>query len=250
MKGNFDKVLLQVLKHEGGWSDHPRDPGGATMKGVTLAVFRRFYGEDCSKDDLRGITNKQLENIYRTDYWDRCWCDDLPDGVDLAVFDTAVNSGPSRSIRFIQEAVNAEVDGAIGPKTLTKILNGEPKKLINGMLDQRLDFLQSLDTWDTFGKGWRHRIQDLRHSCLLLCSAPDQPPQLVKEDSFEIVRLGSKGQWVSKLQKALKIEADGVFGAATKSALISFQRSNGLEQDGVAGRRTFTVLGLIGQVEK
>lgn len=249
MKSNFDKVLLQVLKHEGGWSDHPRDPGGATMKGVTLAVFRRFYGDESSKDDLRGITNQQLENIYRTDYWDRCWCDELPNGIDLAVFDTAVNSGPSRSIRFIQEAVNTDVDGAIGPNTLAKILSDEPEKIINGMLDQRLKFLQSLTTWDTFGKGWGRRVQELRHSCLLLCGAPIQSELSAEEESFEIVRLGSTGQWVSKLQKALGIGADGDFGEVTKSALAAYQRLNGLEADGVAGRRTFAALGLIGPTQ-
>lgn len=248
MKRNFDRVLLQVLKHEGGWSDHPRDPGGATMKGVTLAVFRRFYGEERSKSDLRAITDRQLESIYRKDYWDRCWCDELPDGVDLAVFDTAVNSGPRRSIRFIQQAVDADVDGAIGPNTLAKIVNGEPAKLINDMLDERLAFLQSLGTWDTFGKGWARRVQELRDSCLLLCGALGLPEPSMAEENFELVSLGSQGPWVAKLQQALDIESDGVFGAATEMALIDFQNENGLEVDGVAGRRTYLALGLIGPV--
>lgn len=246
MKTNFEKVLLQILKHEGGWSDHPRDPGGATMKGVTLAVFRRFYGEEQSKDDLRAITSQQLDSIYRKDYWDRCWCDELPDGIDLAVFDTAVNSGSSRSIRFIQKAVGTEVDGAIGPNTLAEILSGEPAKLINDMLDERLKFLQSLGTWDTFGKGWARRVKDLRQVCLLLCGAPAQSDESTVEESFETLRRGSQGAWVSKLQQALNIGADGVFGAETEIALTAFQRQNGLEADGVAGRRTFIVLGLIG----
>lgn len=250
MKTNFNKVLLQVLKHEGGWSDHPRDPGGATMKGVTLAVFRRFYGVESSKDDLRGITDQQLETIYRTDYWDRCWCDELPDGIDLAVFDTAVNSGPSRSIRFIQEVVDAKVDGAIGPNTLEKILSGEPAELINDMLDQRLKFLRNLSTWDAFGKGWARRVRELRQSCLLLCGAPAEAKQSIAEESFEITRLGSKNQWVIKLQQALNIDTDGDFGPATKTALVAFQRLTGLEADGVAGRRTYSALGLIGPTQK
>ena len=246
MKANFEKVLLQILKHEGGWSDHPRDPGGATMKGVTLAVFRRFYGQEMSKDDLRAITDQQLHSIYRKDYWDRCWCDELPEGVDLAVFDTAVNSGPSRSIRFIQKAVDTAVDGAIGPNTLAKILSGEPAELINDMLDERLKFLQSLGTWDDFGKGWSRRVDDLRHTCMLLCGAPSELEQAISEDGYEILRLGSENDWVEKLQRALKLDIDGVFGVATENALKDFQAQNGLEADGVAGRRTYIALGLIG----
>ena len=72
MKTNFKDSLKHVLVHEGGWADHPKDPGGATMKGVTLAVFRRHYGEDKTKDDLRNISDADLENIYRSGYWDKC----------------------------------------------------------------------------------------------------------------------------------------------------------------------------------
>ena len=246
MKENFEKVLLQVLKHEGGWSDHPRDPGGATMKGITLAVFRRFFGNERSKDDLRDITDQQLETIYRTDYWDKCWCDDLPHGIDLAVFDTAVNSGPGRSIRFVQKVVDSEVDGVIGLHTLSRVRICKPAEVIDDMLDERLEFLQSLGTWDTFGRGWSRRVQDLRHTCLILCGGPVQSEQSTMQESYAIIRLGSEGEWVVKLQQALNINANGVFGTGTESALIAFQRQNSLEADGVAGRRTYTALGLIG----
>ena len=99
MKNNFKSSLKQVLIHEGGYVDHPRDPGGATNKGVTLKTFRRFYGKSQTKNDLKKITNKQLQKIYKKGYWDKCQCDELPAGVDYVAFDQAVNSGPGRSAR-------------------------------------------------------------------------------------------------------------------------------------------------------
>ncbi len=88
-----------MLKHEGGWADHPKDPGGATMKGVTLATYRRHFGKNKSKRALRNISDDDLGQIYRSGYWDKCRCDRLPSGVDYAVFDAAVNSGPGRSVK-------------------------------------------------------------------------------------------------------------------------------------------------------
>ncbi|MBK19052.1 MAG: hypothetical protein CMM52_09500 [Rhodospirillaceae bacterium] len=123
MKKNFENSLKHVLIHEGGWADHPRDPGGATMKGVTLATFRRHFGEAKSKRALRNISDDQLRQIYRSGYWDRCRCDQLPSGVDYAVFDAAVNSGPGRSAKWLQAVIGAKQDGGIGPKTLLWLNN-------------------------------------------------------------------------------------------------------------------------------
>jgi hypothetical protein len=121
MKENFEQSLQYVLVHEGGFADHPSDPGGATMKGVTLATFRRHFGANKSVNDLKNITQAQLEQIYRSGYWDKCRCDQLPSGVDYAVFDGAVNSGPGRSAIWLQGAVGAVRDGGIGPNTLSKV---------------------------------------------------------------------------------------------------------------------------------
>ncbi|SDY77894.1 Glycosyl hydrolase 108 [Nitrosomonas halophila] len=91
MQDNFLNALEHVLAHEGGWADHPRDPGGATMKGVTLAVYQRYFGADKDKAALRAISDAELQHVYRTGYWEKCRCDELPNGVDYAVFDAAVN---------------------------------------------------------------------------------------------------------------------------------------------------------------
>jgi len=152
----FSAVLIETLSHEGGWADHPKDPGGATMKGVTFAVFQA-YKPGATKADLRAITDADLKAIYRKGYWDKIKGDELPAGVDMVVFDIAVNSGPKRAAEWLQGAVGATVDGVIGDKTLAKVKAADARSVID-YLDQRRDrFYRSLGTWTTFGRGWTAR---------------------------------------------------------------------------------------------
>lgn len=157
MNGNFQPCLEFVLKHEGGWSDHPRDPGGATMKGVTLAVYQSYLGRNASKEELRNISQEQLVDIYKKLYWDKANCDNLEVGVDLVVFDMAVNSGVSRSARILQSCVGAIPDGVIGPKTMNLVSGIPPKDIVIKFSNGRENFYKSLGTFDTFGKGWLRR---------------------------------------------------------------------------------------------
>ena len=115
MDRNFARALALVLKSEGGWSDNPADPGGATMKGVTLANFRRFRQSDATRADLRQIGNDQVATVYRRFYWDAVAGAELPDGVDYAVFDFAVNSGPGRAAKTLQAVVGTAQDGQDRP---------------------------------------------------------------------------------------------------------------------------------------
>ena len=247
MKTNFKTSLDHVLVHEGGWADHPRDPGGATMKGVTLQVYRNHFGAHKTKDDLRNISDSELEQIYRTGYWDKCRCDDLPSGVDYAVFDSAVNSGPGRGAKWLQAAVGAAQDGGIGPNTLAKVQGHKPDQVVNSICDNRLAFLQSLNNWSVFGRGWQKRVDDLRKAAIQMAGGkvPKPEPVSAPATDFEIIRRGSTGNWVEKLQEALKIEADGIFGPGTESALKAWQTKEGLAADGIAGRNTYKALGLI-----
>jgi lysozyme family protein len=162
MDRNFARALALVLKSEGGWSDNPADPGGATMKGVTLASFRRYVKADATKADLRVISDAQVATVYRRFYWDAVLGAELPDGVDHAVFDFAVNSGPGRAAKYLQAAVGVAQDGRIGPVTVAAAKAKPAGVTIDALCDARLAFLKRLPTWATFGRGWSDRVRSVR----------------------------------------------------------------------------------------
>lgn len=171
MRDNFQRCLAITLAHEGGWADHPRDPGGATMKGITLATYRQ-YRPGATKAHLRAITDAEVQTIYRRGYWDAVRGDDLPAGLDLVAFDAAVNSGPSRGAKWLQTALGVTADGKIGPKTLAAAGRADPAWVIRMASDLRLHFLLGLSTWPTFGKGWQRRIDDVQARALAMASIP------------------------------------------------------------------------------
>ncbi|MGX9145802.1 glycoside hydrolase family 108 protein [Mesorhizobium sp. 128a] len=171
MDRNFARALSLVLKSEGGWSDNPADPGGATMKGVTLANFRRYVKADASKADLRRISDEQVATVYRRFYWDAVAGAQLPGGVDYAVFDFAVNSGPGRATKFLQAAVGAVQDGRVGPATLSAVGARPTGAVIDDLCDARLAFLRRLPTWPVFGKGWSDRVRSVRSQALLMSAS-------------------------------------------------------------------------------
>jgi len=177
MDRNFARSLALVLKSEGGWSDHPSDPGGATMKGVTLANFRRYVKADATKNDLRHITDAQVATVYRRFYWDAVVGAELPDGVDYAVFDFGVNSGPSRAAKYLQGVLGTVQDGRIGPATVKAAQAKPSAQTVNALCDARLAFLKRLDTWPTFGKGWSSRVSSVRAQALAMAAqlAPAKP---------------------------------------------------------------------------
>jgi len=172
MNANFARALASVLRHEGGYSNHPKDRGGPTNKGITLAAFKANVKPDATIADLKKITDAQVSATYREAYWNLIKGDDLPGGVDYAVFDFAVNSGPSRAAKFLQRLVHVEEDGWIGPQTLAAVRVTDAIPLIKQLCDDRLDWLQTLDNWDTFGKGWATRVSDVRDDAVQLATRP------------------------------------------------------------------------------
>lgn len=246
MKEKFGSALEHVLVHEGGWADHPKDPGGATMKGVTLATFRRHYGAKMTKKALRDISDKQLKKIYKAGYWTKCKCDQLPAGVDYAVFDAAVNSGPGRSAKWLQGAVGAKQDGGIGPNTLERVNQLNPIQMSDDMCDRRLAFLQSRSTWPTFGGGWGRRVEGVRVTARAMAEdSGSLIAEIAPSVEYVTTKKGSKGLWVRNLQEALEVQVDGKFGPGTEAALKAWQKAHGLEADGIAGRNTYRALGLL-----
>ena len=182
MDSNFRRALSRVLKHEGGYIDHPKDPGGATNRGVTLATFRRHVKPKGTKADLRAITEEQVATVYYKHYWAAVHANELPAGVDYAVFDLAVNSGPARAARFLQRVVGATEDGRIGPATLAAVRKADPTEVIARLCDARLAWLKTLKTWPTFGKGWERRVTEVRHDAIL-DAADEALAKVVVEDA-------------------------------------------------------------------
>ena len=165
MKENYPQALKQVLKYEGGYVDHPKDPGGPTNKGVTQAVYDNWRkSQNLSTQSVRAIADSEVAAIYKNLYWDRISGDNLPSGVDFAVFDFAVNSGVSRAAKTLQAVVGVTQDGVIGPATIQATKTYVAMTVTN----KRLAFLQSLSIWSTFGKGWSARIADVRAQILSL----------------------------------------------------------------------------------
>ena len=163
MKTNFAKCLAFTLKYEGGYVNHPADPGGATNKGVTQAVYDKYRKRaNLTARSVKLITNAELEEIYRKQYWAPVKGDELDPGLDLVVFDYGVNSGPSKAVRDLQRILGVAVDGVIGVNTLTALDQVDNVATINKLCDARLRFYKSLKTWSTFGKGWTRRIEALR----------------------------------------------------------------------------------------
>ncbi len=161
MKENFDAALKALLKHEGGYVNHPSDPGGMTNLGVTKRVWEEWVGHEVDEKQMRALTPALVAPLYKKKYWDKVCGDELPTGLDLAVFDLAVNSGPGRAAKMLQKVLGVTQDGAIGPQTLAKALNVDSSKLIADYNAERLAFLQALPTWDTFGKGWGRRVAEV-----------------------------------------------------------------------------------------
>lgn len=163
---DFEKALSLVLVHEGGNVDHPKDPGGRTSHGVIQRVYdgwRKKQG--LPTQDVWKSTPAERAAIYKAQYWDAARCDELPAGVGYVVFDGAVNSGPSQSVKWLQRALDVTADGNIGAVTIAAAnAHRDHDELIAAICAKRLAFLMALRTWPTFGKGWRRRVDEVRRN--------------------------------------------------------------------------------------
>ena len=162
MRNNFAEALQAVLKHEGGFSNHPNDPGGMTNLGCTKAVWEEHCGHPVDEKAMRALTPADVAPLYKRKYWDKIKGDELPSGVDYVVFDAAINSGAGRAAKWLQACVGVEVDGGIGPKTLAAVNSFKPENLIEDYSKRRLSFMMDLPTWGTFGKGWSRRVAEVQ----------------------------------------------------------------------------------------
>ena len=166
MQENYNKCLETILHHEGGYVNHPKDPGGETNLGVT----KRVYEEHGGTKDMKELTVEDVAPIYKKGYWDKMKGDDLPGGLDLCVFDFGVNAGPGRAAKYLQTMIGTVADGGIGPNTLRALANyveevGVEQAVYNYQ-DSRQKYYQSLSTFETFGRGWTRRVDETTEAAL------------------------------------------------------------------------------------
>src|SRR5204862_1682158 len=154
----YAESTRRLLVSEGGYVNHPSDPGGPTNFGITLGDYRRYVKADATAADVRAMKVEEAKAIYRAKYWDAMRGDDLPAGVDYCVFDYAVNSGTGRAPKVLQRVLGIGVSGRIDDDTIAAANEADEKETINAICDERLKFLKSLKTWSVFGAGWSRRV--------------------------------------------------------------------------------------------
>lgn len=159
---NYDRSLALVLDSEGGYTNDPNDSGGPTNWGITIADARMYWKHDATARDVRLMPLTVAKQIYHGKYWDRVGGDELPAGVDYAVFDYGVNSGVHRANMVLQRLVGVADDGVVGPKTLAAVAKKNPVQLAQQICDERLRFLRGLSKWRYYGRGWGRRVAEVR----------------------------------------------------------------------------------------
>lgn len=163
MQGNFAVCLAEILKLERGWSDNPTDEGAATNLGVTQTTWQHWVGKTrvVTTQDIKHLTVADVTPLYRQAFWNAVHADYLPLGIDLVVFDWAVNSGPRVAIQNLQQALGVSQDGLLGPMTINAATAAPSGPVIDCMAELRRAFYRSLDAFDAFGRGWDARVDQI-----------------------------------------------------------------------------------------
>lgn len=172
MRSNFAAVMPYIFQEEGGYVDNPADPGGATNMGITIGTLAGWAGHSETAQDVKNLTKDTATEIYRKQYWDKIDGDSLPSGVDYAMLDFAVNSGPSHAIKMLQQILGILQDGFLGPATFAALSARPPQDIIDRLCDERSAWLRGLAAAATFGKGWQARVERVRSRALALAERP------------------------------------------------------------------------------
>lgn len=172
--GGFPAALAYTLSEEGGFVDNPKDPGGATNKGITIGTYRTYH-PGASVDGLRIISDDDVAAIYHAGYWNAVRAEELPAGVDLMVFDFGVTAGPGRSIGLLQSALGVSQDRILGPVTMKAVQAANPAQVVRDLGARQLAYYKSLPTWPTFGEDWEQRT-DRRTAIAEAVAGPPPAP--------------------------------------------------------------------------
>jgi len=166
---SYDAALTRLLRDEGGYTDHPSDPGGPTNFGITLADARRYWKGNATADDVRALPQSVARKIYREHYWNALRCDELPAGVDYAVFDYGVNSGIGRAGKVLRRVLTlSDRASAVSDDVIAAARAAAARDVVTGICTERLAFLKSLKTFPVFGRGWTARVSGVRAAALAM----------------------------------------------------------------------------------
>jgi lysozyme family protein len=180
----YDDALRRLLAHEGGYTNHPFDPGGPTNFGITIHDYRKYVKPGATAADVRAMGLDEAKTIYRKRYWDALRCDELPAGVDYSVFDYGVNSGIGRSGKVLRRGVGLpDTTHIVNDEVLRAVAKRDPKAIVVAINDERLAFLRRLKTWPVFGKGWGTRVAGVRAVSLRMASESAPSPFIVPSDA-------------------------------------------------------------------
>jgi len=166
----YDEALRRLLLHEGGYSNHPSDPGGPTKYGITIHDYRKYVKPDADAEDVRAMPLDHAKAIYRDKYWNALCCDALPAGLDYAVFDYGVNSGTARAAKVLRRLVGLPDAGGMSDAVLAAVRARDTADLVARLCEERLAFLKSLRTWPVFGAGWGRRVAEVRRAALAMAN--------------------------------------------------------------------------------
>ena len=210
----YCEALRRLLLHEGGYCNHPKDPGGPTNFGITIADYRKYIKPGASADDVRAMRLEEAKAIYRSKYWRALRCDELPAGVDDSIFDYGVNSGVGRAGKVLRRVMGLPDDNcAVTDDVIAEVTRRDPRTVIAAINAERLAFLRGLRSWPVFGTGWERRVGDVRDFSLHIAGqAPTGPEPL-----FTVAPIGKGAIPQPRLMKAAITQ--GVPAAAATTAI-------------------------------
>jgi lysozyme family protein len=220
MKTTYARAMKGIHVSEGGYVNHPKDPGGATNFGITQRVYDDYReSKGLTRRSVKQITSQEVADIYRTQYADKIRYDDLPAGIDYSTLDGAVNSGVSRGAKWLQAALGITADGKVGTQTIATATKADGIKIVKSMCAKRMSFLRGLGIFSTFGKGWTSRVARVEAESVLMA-------------------MEARGISAKSLTIALNTEADHAAGSS--KAAKNSATASGAGAAGSAGTATQT----------
>lgn len=202
---NFDEALRRLLRDEGGYGDHPSDPGGPTNFGITLADARRYWKNDATSHDVRTMPQSVARDIYRQRYWSALRCDALPDGVDYAVFDYGVNSGVGRAGKVLRRTLGLpDRSGTVTDEVIAAAKRTDPAELVTAICTERLAFLKTLKTWPVFGRGWSRRVAGVQSAARVMARTSAQAAPVSSVRPMLVKILDGVAAWFRSRRKSQK----------------------------------------------